>query len=243
MASYASQDVFLREASSAKKIIDDRLATQGRSVLLVNHKTTLEKYPLASVTNLRSTLNHLGSIMDPERYILMLFVTSHGKSKVISVDLPYFSLNDLKASDLRKALDDAKIVNRIIVLSACYSGSIIPELEDKNTLVLTAAHKDRASFGCTNEREWTFFGDALFNHALRKTHSLPKAFEMAKKTIAKWEHDEDLTPSQPQIFIGKNIAAKLRPIVDRLSQRPTANKQQSELELAEEGERLKELAE
>jgi hypothetical protein len=31
-------------------------------------------------------------------------------------------------------------------------------------VVLTAAAADKTSFGCEPSRDWTFFGDALFNH-------------------------------------------------------------------------------
>ena len=227
MAPYASQDVFLREASQAQKIVDDRLATRGRSVLLVNHATTVDKHPLASVSNLKSALKHIGKLMDAKSDVLMLFVTSHGSSKFISVYFPSFSLNGLSASELRKALDEANIVNRIIILSACYSGSFIPELKDPNTLILTAASEDKTSFGCSNDRHWTYFGDAFFNHALQETRSVPEAFELAKKKIAMWESDRGLSQSEPQMFMGEQFAQKYHSVLQSLAQDSTAHQEKN----------------
>jgi len=50
------------------------------------------------------------------------------------------------------------------------------------TAVLTAAAPDRTSFGCQPSREWTFFGDALFNRSLRPGVDLRRAFSDARTT-------------------------------------------------------------
>jgi len=49
--------------------------------------------------------------------------------------------------------------------------------------VLTAADENSASFGCSNERDWTYFGDAFFNQNLAAGVSLEAAFENAKARI------------------------------------------------------------
>lgn len=78
---------------------------------------------------------------------------------------------------------------------------------------MTAASADKTSFGCSNEREWTYFGDALFNHALRKTRSLPQAFDEARDLIKEWETKEGITPSEPQISMGASISRVLEGLV------------------------------
>ena len=106
-------------------------------------------------------------------------------------------------------LDDARIKWRIIVVSACYSGGFIEPLKDDFTLIITASAADRTSFGCGSESEATYFGDALFQHALRFEDSFVKAFEQAKQRIEQRERAEKREPSNPQIFIGDDMAAKL----------------------------------
>jgi hypothetical protein len=221
-ATFAEQDVFKREVSQARDIMDERLDARGRSVLLVNHRDTVEQMPLANATNLGKVIAGVGKFMDTEKDVLVLFVTSHGSQGSISVMFPRFGFNDLTPEGLAGMLDKAGIKKRVVILSACHSGSFISALEGPGTLVMTAAHAEKTSFGCSNEREWTHFGDALFNHALRTTHSLPEAFRLAREKIATWEKEQKLTPSEPQISMGVDIAISLKAIEQRLVAMPVA---------------------
>jgi len=81
---------------------------------------------------------------------------------------------------------------------------------------MTAARKDRTSFGCSDEAEFTYFGRALVDEALRNTRSFVEAFGMASVAIAEREAERELTPSEPQIFIGRHIRARLGELEDRL---------------------------
>jgi hypothetical protein len=208
-ALYATQDVFIRELKSARSIVDERLGTRGRSLLLINHRSTVADTPLASVTNLEDTLGQLSQVMDREQDILFLFLTSHGTRGVLQVDFPRYNLRDLTSERLAQALRRSGIRNKVVVISACYSGSFIPALRDESTMVITASSASRTSFGCSNEREWTYFGDAFFDRALRRTSDLFKAFDLAKGTIDRWEREQGLTPSQPQLYAGEAIRDKL----------------------------------
>ncbi|MDH4192063.1 MAG: hypothetical protein OEW21_17895, partial [Betaproteobacteria bacterium] len=71
-------DVFLRELRYVKKLFDERYGTHGRSIALANNEKSLEEYPLATVTNLRRTLERVGMLMNPEKDTLFLFITGHG---------------------------------------------------------------------------------------------------------------------------------------------------------------------
>jgi Peptidase C13 family len=210
MAPYSSQDVFKREITSAHQIVDERLDTAGRSVVMTNHADTIETHPLATMTNLERVLWRIAQRMDREKDILVLYITTHGIEGLMSVSFSRFALNDITPDKLAAILARTGIKNRVIMLSACHSGSFLPALAHPDAVVMAAARADRSSFGCSNGRDWTFFGDALFNHALRETRSLPDAFERAKVTVTKWETEQKLSPaSEPQITIGENIAPKL----------------------------------
>lgn len=215
---YAAQDVFLREARSAREIFDDRMQTKGRSVLLVNNRQTLDELPLANATNLGAVMDRLAQLMDPEKDVLVLFLTSHGSEKRLSVHFSGFSFNDLTPERLSTLLTRSRIRNRVIVISACHAGSFIPAIEDKSTLVITASRADRTSFGCSNEREWTYFGDAYFNHALRRTRSLLEAFELARDKVSEWERRDKIVSSEPQISVGADIRDRLQTIARSLDQ-------------------------
>ena len=91
------------------------------------------------------------------------------------------------------------------MISSCYSGGFIPALKDEKTLIMTASKADRVSFGCSEEADFTYFGDALFAQALNQTDDLQQAFELAKKHIAAREQAEDFEPSEPQIWAPKAV--------------------------------------
>lgn len=205
LAPSASQTVFKSEVLGAKAVFDTQLGAKGHSLAMINSHETLTRYPLASVSNLDLALARMAKIMRPDKDVLALFVTSHGSAGLISVYLPGFPLNEIRPDTLVQALERSKITNRVIIISACYSGSFIPALKGDNTLVMTAASAETTSFGCSNEREWTYFGDALFNHALKETNSLPQAFAKARELIKTWETAQNLAASDPQISLGKNI--------------------------------------
>ena len=208
-ASFASQDVFKRESASVKDLLDTRFGTKGRSLLLLNHRSTQQTTALATVGNLRLALQGVGERMDTSKDVLLLFITTHGSPGMLSVEFPGLRLKELDPVTLNAMLDEAGIKHRVLVISACYSGSFLPALSDPDTLVMTAARADRTSFGCSNEREWTYFGDALFNRALRNTYSFSEAFKAAKVSVTEWEKAAKFLPSEPQIAIGARIGTTL----------------------------------
>jgi hypothetical protein len=210
VAGFGGQAVFKREVLAVRRLFDDRFGTSDRSVALINHESTLGDVPLASVSNLEDVLLHLGQrVMDTDRDTLFLFLTSHGEKGEFVMQMPRLALAQLTPVHLKLMLDRSGIRNRVIVISACHSGSFIPTLADAHTLVMTAARADRSSFGCEDQRRWTYFGDAYFNHALREETSFTRAFAHAKRLIRQWEAAERLKPSLPQIAGGEALGPAL----------------------------------
>jgi len=209
-APYAGEDVFRKDIEVAQDLFDDRFDTDGRSVVLINSPKTMLDTPFATVSNLRATLSEIGDLIDPDQDVVMVYLSSHGtKDHKLSIEFPPLQLDALAPEALKQMLDDAGIKWRIIVVSACYSGGFIEPLKDDRTLIMTASAADRTSFGCGAESSATYFGDALFQHALRFEDSFVKAFEDAKKIIAEREKSEKRQASSPQIFVGRSMAAKL----------------------------------
>jgi hypothetical protein len=205
LAPSSAQSVFQTEVLGAKEVFDDRFNTKGHSIALINSVDTMNSLPLASATNLAAVLSGVSKQMDIEKDVLLLFVTSHGSKGNISVQMPGIQLNQITDEVLANILAASEIKNKVIIISACHSGSFIPRLKDRNTLIMTAASAEKTSFGCSNEREWTYFGDALFNHAFKNTHSMSQAFSSATQLIAKWEADQKLASSEPQISMGTDL--------------------------------------
>ena len=214
----ASQDVFLKEVRSVGKLFDERFDTKDRSLLLINNLATMKDVALANGNNLWHAVEQIGKIMDPEEDVLFLFLTSHGSKKELGVNFWPLGFNNLEAGELREMLDEARIKWRVIVVSACYSGSFIDELRTDHSLIITAAASDRKSFGCSNENDFTYFSRAYFDEALRNTFSFPDAFDEAARSIARREQSEGLIASQPQIDIGAAMRPKLEELQNRLGQ-------------------------
>jgi hypothetical protein len=214
-AGYGAQDVFMKEVKVANSLFDRQFDTEGRSLSLVNNHQTIEDLPLANASNLRLALDGLAERMDRDEDVLFLFLTSHGSKDRLATRFWPLQHNDLAAADLRSILDAAGIGWRVIVISACYSGSFVDELRSDRTLVITASRADRNSFGCSNEADMTYFGRALIDEALRETRSFTTAYDLARERVTMREEAEGKTPSEPQISVGSEIQAKLAELTER----------------------------
>jgi hypothetical protein len=210
MGGYANQDVFMKEVDAVSRLFRERFGSEGKSIRLINNPKSLADSPIASVTGLRKSLQRIAAVMNNDEDLLFLFLTSHGsQSHRFSLDLSPLQFHELDPEKLRRLLDESGIRNRVVVISACYSGGFIEPLKNDASLIIAASAADKNSFGCSNEAEWTYFGKAFFDEALRKTHSFVEAFEIAKPVIAAREKEQGYTPSEPQMALGPDIKATL----------------------------------
>lgn len=214
-ASYAEQDVFMNEVKYVNTLLERRFNTAGHSIMLINNVATLATQPIASSTSLGLSLRRVGEVMDKERDVLLLYLSSHGSDDhLLAVEFGAMQFNEVNPKRLRQLLDEAGIKRRIVVISACYSGGFIDALKDDNSLIITAAAANRQSFGCSNEADFTYFGKAYFVQAMSRTNSFIEAFDLAMPLIAAREKQDDYQPSEPRIFIGDGI----RPVLAQLVQ-------------------------
>ena len=95
------------------------------------------------------------------------------------------------------------------MISACYAGGFIPALQNPDTIVIAAAAADKTSFGCSDDRDLTYFGEAFYRDALPGAASLEDAFARAKAAIAEREKKENEIPSDPQASFGNDLHAVL----------------------------------
>jgi hypothetical protein len=210
-AAYAHQDVFQREIEQATVIVEQQFDAIGRTLTLINNARTLNSVPLANAHNLDTAVRGIAERIDREQDVLAIFLSSHGDDDAtIAVQFGGFRFNDISAKDVREILDRHAIKWRIVIVSACFSGSFIDTLASPETLIVTAAAADRSSFGCSHENDWTYFGEAYFAHALKKTASFVDAFGLATTRISKRESREHKKPSLPQMSLGTEIARYLR---------------------------------
>jgi hypothetical protein len=212
----ASQDVFVNEMRFVRRLFDERFGTARHSIALVNSYDALEEFPIASVTNLERALRRVAEQMNGDEDVLFLYLSAHGyEDHRLSAVQPPLELASLTPTALARLLQDAGIKWRVIVVSACYSGGYIEPLRDDNSVVITASAAERSSFGCETGRDFTYFGEAYFRDALARTRSFTQAFELAKAAVAKREAQGKLTPSLPQMWVGRAVAARLQQPADQ----------------------------
>lgn len=211
-----TRDVYLNEANG----VDAKLAqvfgsTEHRLVLANNVNRPLER-PFANLSAMRRALATFADRMDVNDDVLALVISSQGTpDHHLLVSMPPYEFDDLTPESLRSLLDESGIRYRVIILSACYSGGFVDALSNDDTLVITASAADRRSFACRDGDQWTDFGRAYFAEALNQTASFEEAFRVAANHIADQESRQGLTPSQPQIRVGRHIREQLKHLETR----------------------------
>jgi hypothetical protein len=210
VAAQGSQQLFSREAQLALQVAAARFGGNYRGgVLLSNSAVDLPNHPLATQPNVAAIARGIASRIDPEHDVAVIYLASHGSPEAwLATDLPsHRLLAPISSTSLAEALAEAGIKRRVIIISACFSASWIPALASDDTIVITAAAKDRTSFGCDDTRRLTFFGEAFLEGPLARGASLHDAFEAARGTVSKWEAQEQFEPSMPQAYVGRNMQA------------------------------------
>ena len=204
VAGDGKQSVFMREADYVNDMLASRFGSRGH-ITLVNHRDHLMDRPMATRENLHRAAKTLAERTGPED-LVFIYLTSHGTQEhELVLDQPRLELADLPADELAAALAPLKNRDKIIVISSCYSGGFIPALKDERTLIMTASRADRVSFGCSEEADFTYFGNALFAQALNQTDDLQKAFTLAQQFITEREQTDGYEASEPQIWAPKGV--------------------------------------
>ncbi len=127
-----------------------------------------------------------------------LYFTSHGSRQAM-----VFGSQQIAPVDL------APMVNRwcgerptIIVISACFSGIFVESLKGPNRVILTAASRDRSSFGCGAGEQYPWFDACVLESLPNAQHILALA-SATRACVERRELEVGVPlPSQPQLFVG-----------------------------------------
>ncbi len=131
----------------------------------------------------------------------LIYYTSHG----IPGGLTLFTEPSELISPLQlNALINGACPDRpaIVVLSACFSGSFIQALSGNQRMILTAARRDRSSFGCGESDTYPYF-DACFLDRAPAAHDFVDLAAKVQACVAAKEIETGAKPpSEPQVWIG-----------------------------------------
>ena len=213
VAGDADEDVFPNEVAYLRELSAKRWGAEGRMISLLNlpalgHGGATPV--LATADSIGHALKGLGRKLDPKEDVLFLYLTSHGlHDNSVYLHTGRNQEDYLAPEQLAQMLDEAQIGNAVIVVSACFSGAFVPALKSPQRMVITAARKDRPSFGCGNTDSATWFGRAFLVEALNATNDFAVAYTLAAGNVRRREKAQNELPSEPQFQNGKTVAAVL----------------------------------
>jgi hypothetical protein len=210
------KNVFAEEIKLAAKVVGGGFTDPHLFRVCSMTAAIFRAYPLASESSLGYALNAIGRVMNRGKDVLFLALSSHGsRGATIEVSNEGMEPRTLGAVTLADLLAESGIRWKVIVVSACFSGAFVEPLADNHTIILTAASKSRTSFGCSDTRDLTYFGEAFYRDSLPGSTQLRAAFETAKQEIRRREKEEGVRASQPQGYFGPLMEEKLREIERR----------------------------
>lgn len=135
-----------------------------------------------------------------------LYFTSHGSPRGI-----VFGPNRLMSPDEMARRVDGWCGTRptVVIVSACFSGVFTDRLAAPNRMIMSAARRDRSSFGCSEDATYPYFDGCV----LESLPTSPNFLALADQTalcVSRREREEGLRPaSQPQTVVGVDIAPLL----------------------------------
>ncbi|WP_428149340.1 C13 family peptidase [Brevundimonas sp.] len=93
----------------------------------------------------------------------------------------------------------------VVVISACFSGIFVDSLAAPNRMIMTAARRDRSSFGCSEDATYPYF-DACVISSLPTASDFIALANATRACVKAREEAEGLAPgSEPQVSIGAGM--------------------------------------
>jgi hypothetical protein len=213
----AQEPVFVNEMRAAVRLFESRFGARDRAAVLINNRGTVRRAPLANAHNLGRLLSEIGRRMNPDEDILFLYLSAPAlQAGTIAPRFPPLDLVPIHASNLRRMLDDAGIRYRAVILSSCAAEGFVEALRGPTTLVIAAADEGQRAHGCSGDADFTDFGKAFFDEALRDSFSLSEAFERARILLADRDANRLRETARPAIFVGEAISERLNALAAQL---------------------------
>ena len=207
--------VFNREAREAGRVLSRRFGAEGRTIVLAADEGQSKGGAPGSLNHLAIALAATAEVMDRNEDVLVLYSTSHGHPAGIVYKDPARGIGGLPPAKLAQLIDPPGFKNRLLIIQACYSGQFVAPLAADRTIIATASAADRPSFGCSAGNDWTLYGHALVNVAMREPQPLEAQFLRATELVAEAEQRAGLPPSNPQLSIGGATSGWLKALEAR----------------------------
>jgi hypothetical protein len=181
-------------------------ASQYRVVPMIgsNVPSGARHYPTADDATIATLVATAATQAGPDDLVFVA-ISSHGASRMLARKVGNHAPTALSSRELARKLEPLAGHPTVIIISACYSGSLIGDLRAPDRIIITAARADRSSFGCAPDSRHTFFGDAEMHAFGQQDRSLRQVFAVIRDDVARMESGERYQPSKPQVWVGANM--------------------------------------
>ncbi len=181
--------------------------SQYRVVTMIASNVTsgARHYPIADDATIATLVGTVAAQADPDD-IVFVDISSHGANQMLARQVGNHAPTALSSRELARKLEPLAGHRTVIIISACYSGSLIGDLRAPERIIITAARADRSSFGCAPDSRHTFFGEAEVHAFGRRDRSLRQVFTAIRDDVAHMESGQRYQPSEPQIWVGAHMA-------------------------------------
>lgn len=112
-----------------------------------NFASRRSKYPAADTATINRLTRMAAERAGPSDLVL-LHISTHGGRGVLASKIGNREPTALSGSTLARLLEPLAAHRTVIIISACYSGSLIGNLSSPDRIIIAAARADRSSFGC-----------------------------------------------------------------------------------------------
>ncbi len=166
----------------------------------------VRQYPIADDATIASLVRRAAEQARTDD-IVFVDISSHGARQMLARKVDGNPATALPSRELARKLSPLAGHRTVIIISACFSGSMIGDLRAPERIIIAAARADRSSFGCAPDRHNTFFGEAELHAFGEPNRSLRQVFAAIRDDVAHMERADRYTPSEPQVSIGSDAGA------------------------------------
>jgi hypothetical protein len=213
-APHANWQVVLAAGDNAEPVFDDatrafagRLAAAGVPAANIHRLSAApaELHGGVEPATIETLLRRIAELPVRPGGRCLVFLTSHGERDA-GLWLAR-SNRALAPSELAQALSrGCGVAPTVVVVSGCYTGGFAAgAMARPNRIILTAARRDRPSFGCEVGRTYTVYDQCLLD-ALPKAANWQAVFGRTKSCVSRKEHAQGERPSEPQAYFGSAVA-------------------------------------
>ncbi len=173
--------------------------------MIASNFTSARQYPVADDARIAALVRAAATRAAPND-LMVVHISTHGAPGLLASRIGNQQTTAITARSLAQRLAPLSGHDTVVIVSACYSGSLIGALRAPDRIVIAAARADRSSFGCAAGARHTFFGSAELEAFAEPHRSLREVFNAMRLDVARMEREKDYAPpSEPQVWVGSAV--------------------------------------